>query len=267
MNGIPGWKQYQEDVAALLSEFGFIVTTDERISGARGEHAIDVAARMRVAGIDQLWVVECKDWKRAIPKERALTFLGIVADIGADRGLMFSESGFQAGAIRTVSRTNITLTNLEDFKQNSADELASLRIRSLDANIERLSQQYLSIWDLVAEDRAAILARYSGPSGMIGRPDPTAVQSRLSVLRHALEEARYSQWPVSYWPLDDDQPIFVENWDILKFLVEETLATCTRIFDHMMSPESQVDDWKELQSPRLTEVLERIRTPRREPLS
>ena len=99
MSAKPGWEEYQDTVAAFLSQLGFDVRVDETIRGARAEHKIDVTARMSVAGVEQCWLIECKSWKRRVPKERVLTFRGVVEDVGADRGLLFSESGFQAGAV------------------------------------------------------------------------------------------------------------------------------------------------------------------------
>jgi hypothetical protein len=100
MSPKPGWQQYPNALAAFLSQLGFNVRIDEPIQGARAKHKLDVTARMNVACVDQLWVIECKSWKRPVPKERVLTFLGIVDDAGAERGLLFSESGFQTGAVR-----------------------------------------------------------------------------------------------------------------------------------------------------------------------
>jgi hypothetical protein len=94
-----GWREYQDRVANFLSRLGMQVQVDETVRGARALHDIDVTARTSMAGMNQLWLIECKSWKRRIPKERVLIFRGVVEDIGADRGLLFSESGFQEGAI------------------------------------------------------------------------------------------------------------------------------------------------------------------------
>jgi len=248
-------------VSGLLTQLGFATRTDERIQGARGTHDIDVTARATVAGIPQLWIIECKKWRRPVPKERALTFIGIVNDIGADRGLMFSESGFQAGAIRAAANTNITLTSLTDFHQNSVDELASIRIKSLEKRATALGQKFLAIWELEESDRDTVLSRYVGPPDMLGRPVPITVMARLSQIRDALESARYGKWPVVYYALDDEYPITVKHWDGLLVVVEETISTCERIYENMVSNGIAVADWKELQSPELTELLEAIRRP------
>jgi hypothetical protein len=158
-----------------------------------------------------------------------LTFIGIINDIGADRGLMFSESGFQAGAVRVAANTNVTLTSLTDFQQNSAEEFASVRIKALEERAAALGQKFLSIQQLEESDRDAVLSRYVGPPDILGRSVPIAVMARLSQMREALESARYGKWPVVYYALDDEHPISIKQWDGLLFIVEETISTCERI--------------------------------------
>lgn len=89
-----------------------------------------MAVTARRAGVSQLWVIECKQWKRRVGKDRVLTLSGVVADIGADRGLLLSESGFQAGAIRVATGLNITLTSLTDLRDNASEELAQVEAHS-----------------------------------------------------------------------------------------------------------------------------------------
>ena len=72
MSQKPDWKEYQDKVAAFLSQPGFEVRVDETIRGARAEHDIDVTGRMSVAGMDQLWLIECKSWKRRVPMKPRL---------------------------------------------------------------------------------------------------------------------------------------------------------------------------------------------------
>jgi len=76
-----------------------------------------------------------------------------------------------------------------------------------------------------------------------------------------IESARYGKWPVVYYALDDEYPITVKHWDGLLVVVEETISTCERIYENMVSNGIAVADWKELQSPELTELLEAIRRP------
>ncbi|WP_239341852.1 restriction endonuclease [Frankia sp. CiP3] len=257
----PAWAEYQDDVAKIFSGLGFRVRTNERIQGARGGHDIDVTARMKVAGVEQLWLIECKRWTRSVPKERVLTLLGVVADIGADRGFMFSESGYQAGAFRVAANMNVTLTSLEDFRVNAASELVDLQIRALDSKLERLARAYESLWDLSEEERRAAFSNYVGPPDIAGRPSCASVTARISQMREALESARYGKWPVYYYALDHDDRglITVLALDGLLPIIELTLDTCQKIHDHMLNPDPSVENWRDLQAPELTELLALIR--------
>jgi hypothetical protein len=252
-------------VAVFLSQLGFEVLVDETIRGARSKHDVDVTARMSVAGVDQLWLIECKSWKRRVPKERVLTFRGVVEDVGADRGLIFSESGFQAGAFNAAQDTNITLTSLADFKRNYTAEVASTRAKVLEERIAQLMQAFAAIWDLPESERSAVFARYPGPSGFLeleGTPHATiGVTACLSQMRQALEDARFNRWPVTYYPLEheDGELIDVKNWEGLLFIVEKTLITCERIYNHMTTAGASLTDWRMLQPPELGELLETIR--------
>jgi hypothetical protein len=263
----PEWQQYQHEVAEMLSELGFTTAVEERVTGVRAAHDIDVTARITSAGIAQLWIVECKKWKRAVPKERILTFSAIVADVGADRGLVFAENGFQAGAIRAARNTNLTLTSLVDFRHNTADEVAAMKVKGLQERITALENKFHSIWDLTEEERDKRIAQYVGPSGFLNLPPGHSavishILARLSQMKEALNFARFNRWPVFHWALDDELPITVNAWPGLIYITEETVATCERIYDEMESPQTQVKDWRELQSQGMTELLTKIRQPK-----
>ncbi len=268
MSPKPGWDEYQDGVAAFLSQLGFDVRVEETIRGARAEHKVDATARMSVAGVDQLWLIECKSWKRRVPKERVLTFRGVVEDVGGDRGLLFSESGFQAGAVYAAQNTNVTLTSLAEFEQNSLAEVSSTRAKVLDERIARLTQAFAAIWDLPESERLAAFAQYSGPHGFPELKDTphaiVGVTARLSHMRQALEDARFNRWPVAYYPLDhiDGELIDVTDWKGLLFVAEKTLLTCERIYAHMTTPDARHVDWRGLQPPELVELLDAIRNPR-----
>jgi hypothetical protein len=113
------WHDYQERAADFFRTLGMDANVDERLEGVRGQHDVDVAVRAMRAGIQQLWVVECKLWRRSVTKAQVATLAHIVEDVGADRGIMLSETGFQAGAIRMASLSNITLTSLAVLNEDA----------------------------------------------------------------------------------------------------------------------------------------------------
>jgi restriction system protein len=84
-----------------------------------GQHDVDVVVRTGRAGIEQLWVVEGKWWRRSVSKLHVAALASVVQDVVAERGILLSETGFQAGAIRLASLSNITLTSLTELKDGT----------------------------------------------------------------------------------------------------------------------------------------------------
>ena len=70
-------------------------------------------------GIGAKWVVDCKFWRRPVTKENVLALTSVVDDVGADRGILVSQKGFQARAVRAAEHTNVTLTSLEELKHHN----------------------------------------------------------------------------------------------------------------------------------------------------
>ena len=114
------WRDYQSAVAGVFRKLRCDVEEDARVRGARATHKVDVDVQFRRLGIGCRWIVECKLWQRRVEKSHVETLKSIVDDIGADRGILFSERGFQPGAHDAASRTNILLqTSLAEFQRTA----------------------------------------------------------------------------------------------------------------------------------------------------
>lgn len=112
------WREYQVEVAAFFRRQGCNAEVEKKVRGVRSKHEIDVYVQFHRSGIECTWVVECKLWKSKVPKEKVMALKSIVDDIGADRGIIVSEKGFQSGALDAVRDSNITLvTSLEEFEK------------------------------------------------------------------------------------------------------------------------------------------------------
>lgn len=109
---LPSWSQYQEDAAAYFHRLGLSAETNVTLQSVRSSHDVDVVVRFERAGIAHLWVVECKDYSRSVEKEKPLALRTVVDDVGADRGFLLCEKGFQRGAREVAEKTNITVTSL-----------------------------------------------------------------------------------------------------------------------------------------------------------
>ncbi|KXU89789.1 hypothetical protein CI15_06260 [Paraburkholderia monticola] len=135
------WQTYQQEVAELFVSLGCTVEVEKEAVGARGLHVVDVLARATFAGVAITWVVECKLWNTAIPKEKVLALAQIASDIGADRAFLLSESGFQAGAIRVAEHTNITLTNMQELLGSAKSEIQRRELISLTQKANQLQRE------------------------------------------------------------------------------------------------------------------------------
>lgn len=128
------WRDYQEKAAELFRAMGFRAVVEEAIDGARGRHKVDVVARTRLGGVEVTWIVECKCWNASVPKAHVLTLVQVAQDVGADRAVLLSETGFQAGAVAVARKSNVLLTSLAELEGTAADSIAELSIRrSLEA--------------------------------------------------------------------------------------------------------------------------------------
>lgn len=139
------WKEYQEEVAAFFCSLGLDAQTDVTVQGIRTTHDVDVLVKSHHVGFDITWIVECKHWKSRVSKLHVLALREIVADIGADRGILLSESGFQSGAIEAATLTNVRITSLADIRGTARSEILSMRLRELYDRAEACRAQYWNI--------------------------------------------------------------------------------------------------------------------------
>ncbi len=147
------WKQYQEDAAECFRSLGLDVSTDETIRGVRTTHDIDVLVKSHHVGFDITWIVECKYWKTPVTKLHVLALREIVTDVGADRGILLSESGFQSGAEEAANLTNVRLTSLDEIRETARDSFNAIRLRELYDRVEICRERY---WNIPKEERIEV---------------------------------------------------------------------------------------------------------------
>ena len=150
------WREYQEEVADLFRYVGLSATTNGRVEGVRTAHSVDVVVRQKQAGVDILWLVECKHWKKAISKDKVLAFRMIIDDTGSDRGFMIAENGYQSGAFEAASFTNVTLSSIGDLKDTLSDEFRTAKLLSILTRLESCRDRY---WAMNKPDRIELNLR------------------------------------------------------------------------------------------------------------
>lgn len=144
------WKEYQEEAASLFRSLGLDATTDVTVKGVRTTHDIDVLVKSHHVGFEITWLVECKQWKTRVSKLHVLALREIVADVGADRGILLSEVGFQSGAIEAANLTNVQVTSLAEISTTAKNNIYSMRLRELYDRIEECNDRY---WDIPKDQR------------------------------------------------------------------------------------------------------------------
>jgi restriction system protein len=76
------------------------VTHQATVKGQGGEYAVDIHVHITVlGGANLILILECKHQGRAVERDDVIILEGKVRDTGSHKGILFSTSGFQQGAI------------------------------------------------------------------------------------------------------------------------------------------------------------------------
>jgi len=160
------------------------VEVESMVSGARAEHKVDVWVEYRALGLMARWVVDCKYWNSAVPKAAVLTLKGVVEDIGADRGFLVSESGFQTGAFAAASNSNIMLASLGELEALTNEDMLATLLNKLDRHAWELQKRmYLAFYP--EEDHW-----YSEPRSGVDEEGFWKQSGGLGNIRTVIERAR-----------------------------------------------------------------------------
>lgn len=136
------WRQYQEEAAQFFRELGMEAETDATLQGARTTHDIDVVVRSKSVGFDLLWIVECKHWNHPVNKLHVMGLREISNDLGADRGILLCERGFQKGALEAAALTNVLPTSLAHLRVSAKPDLDRAKLADLSQRLELAKARY-----------------------------------------------------------------------------------------------------------------------------
>ncbi|QII07856.1 restriction endonuclease [Rhodococcoides fascians A25f] len=177
----PEWMNYQLEVSRFFADLGMEALVDQTVQGVRTSHDIDVLVRGSFVGFDITWVVECKAWQSRIPKEKVLALRQIVDDVGADRGFVMAESGYQSGALEAALVSNVTLTSIADLTERLHYDLAMTKLMKLEHRADEARERYWALKKYVRID--AGLRPEVGESGYSGTNIIASVDQALRDIR------------------------------------------------------------------------------------
>jgi hypothetical protein len=112
---VTSWGGFEQWVADLHATGEVAVERNVTIVGRSGTtRQIDVLLRHRHSFYEHLVVVECKYLARKVSRAAVDQLSATIRDVGASRGVIFSTSGFQKGAIRQAKHEFIELFRVRD---------------------------------------------------------------------------------------------------------------------------------------------------------
>ena len=81
---------------------------------------------------------ECKLSSKPVSQHVVHSFRTVVADIGADIGIIISAKGFQRGAVAAAAMTNIRLLPWDEFQQTFENRWTTAKIAEVDRHAARV---------------------------------------------------------------------------------------------------------------------------------
>lgn len=122
---IPEWKRYEDAIASRLSRLvnlpGAEVLVDQKLPGLISgvERQIDVLLTGEIEGSSLMWIVDCKHYSKNIDIKDVETFLGMLKDVGAQKGILVTTTGYSDGAVRRARHDNseidLWIVNFEEL--------------------------------------------------------------------------------------------------------------------------------------------------------
>jgi len=86
----------------------------EVLDGFDGSYEIDIAIRFGFFGLEYVTLVECKAYGSPVKREKVAELWAKLQSLGAHKGVLFSTSGFQSGALKFALRHGIALVHVAD---------------------------------------------------------------------------------------------------------------------------------------------------------
>ncbi|WP_295795099.1 restriction endonuclease [Mucilaginibacter sp.] len=109
--------EFEETVYKYIAELGqnlpgFKVAHNTRVTGTDGIYQADILASYTELNVNMIVLIECKHYTNPVTREKIQILNDKLRSTGAQKGILFSTSGFQSGAIEYAIRHKIALVRL-----------------------------------------------------------------------------------------------------------------------------------------------------------
>jgi restriction system protein len=231
----PSWTAYQEEAAEFFRSLNLEASTNVTLQGVRTTHDIDVFVKVDVFGFEVRWLIECKHWKTPVTKLHVLALREIVSDLGADRGILLCEVGFQSGAIEAANLTNVQVTSLAALAESSRDTIYAARLRELYNRTEKCKDRY---WAIPKDVRIE-----HGIRSDVGEPPVYSGSAVVQLSQELLSRAFRGAYPIQVHAferhLHPELPDEIRNNEEMVVVLERLLAdfeTRLAVVEHARAP-------------------------------
>ena len=118
----PDWKKYEELAAQMQREMspGATVTTNVRLPGRRSQtqRQIDILIEQDVTPYKIRIAIDCKDYAEPVDVKDVEAVIGLVDDIGANKGAIIAANGFTNAAKKRGADAGLDLYRLIDLSSH-----------------------------------------------------------------------------------------------------------------------------------------------------
>jgi hypothetical protein len=114
------WKELEKIVARIQQDIApdAKVTHDDKVLGKSGRlRQLDVTLRQKLGVTPIFVVIECKRYSRLVSIEKVEQFAKKLQDVGASRGVMVSNAGFDAGARAIALQNDVLLHTYREAQE------------------------------------------------------------------------------------------------------------------------------------------------------
>lgn len=213
MRAKPKWKRF-EDLAAHIQRTlspGATVEQNLRVSGRRSgvPREVDISVKTRVGQYELFVAIECKHYRRPVNVKDVEEFIGLVKDVGANKGAMISASGFTPAAKNRASDAGIDLHRLMDAEAHDWQTYVTIPVLVEDRSI--------SAYNLTLSGTGSILIEpQDSRTMMLFRADGTPIDIVSNFIADRWNNDQYPKEPGKHVGLAlADEETFVRTRGIL----------------------------------------------------
>jgi Restriction endonuclease len=196
---IRDWRDLQDKVANFFQEMGYEVRSPHVVKHVRGSKEVDVYVRDPRTSVPHVILIECKHWGSNIPQDTVHSFRTVMTDCGANTGIIVGATGFQAGAEKAATYSNIELRTWESLQLSYGNEWFLRQkecLAPLKAELAIKDSLYLDQWETPKTLFNLMRFDYTG---------------RLAELQDLLAEGRMLLFAIAYGPRSYDHPSPIET--------------------------------------------------------